>query len=103
MKVGSLVECITGSFAFSDGRAIPVGMVFPIKGGVYTVRTICNNFPNQQGVYVTLEEIVNCTNWQGIEYAFSIVAFRELLTGDIQSLVDEIIETTVVSDKLQPA
>lgn len=89
MKVGSIVECVDGSF---DHRLIELIPNRPKQGKIYTIRTI-KNYPNKGSVGILLEEIVNelslLPNLGGLfEPTFNINRFRELPETNIDELVE---------------
>jgi hypothetical protein len=91
MNVGSLVECINGSFEPKQIELIPNR---PKQGKIYTIRTI-KNYPNKGSVGVLLEEIVNdplmLPNLDGLfEPTFNIERFRELPEININELIEEL-------------
>jgi hypothetical protein len=91
MNVGSLVECINGSFEPKQIELIPNR---PKQGKIYTIRTI-KNYPNKGSVGVLLEEIVNdplmLPNLDGLfEPTFNIERFRELPEINIDELIEEL-------------
>jgi hypothetical protein len=91
MNVGSIVECINGSF---DQKAIELIANRPKQGKIYTIRGI-KNYPQKQSTGILLEEIVNdllmLSNLDGLfEPTFNIERFRELPEMNIEELVEEI-------------
>jgi hypothetical protein len=91
MNVGSLVECINGSFEPKQIELIPNR---PKQGKIYTIRTI-KNYPNKGSVGVLLEEIINdplmLPNLDGLfEPTFNIERFRELPEINIDELIEEL-------------
>jgi hypothetical protein len=91
MNVGSLVECINGSF---DHKLVELIPNRPKQGKIYTIRTI-KNYPNKGSVGVLLEEIVNdplmLPNLDGLfEPTFNIERFRELPEINIDELIEEL-------------
>lgn len=91
MKVGSIVECVNGSF---DPKAIELIPNRPKQGKIYTIRTI-KNYSNKDSVGVLLEEIINdpliLPNLDGLfEPTFNIERFRELPEMNIDELIEEL-------------
>jgi hypothetical protein len=75
IKVGSIVELVNDNW----GAKYDDGVVYPIKGKQYTVRSIEKS---KHGTCILLEEIVNNRQvfYEGyLEPAFFITRFRELL------------------------
>jgi hypothetical protein len=90
MNVGSLVECINGSFEPKQIELIPNR---PKQGKIYTVRGI-KQYPNKS-VGILLEEIVNelilKPDMEGLfEPTFNIERFRELPEVNIEELIEEL-------------
>ena len=88
MQVGSLVECINGSFEPKQIELIPNR---PKRGKIYTVRQI-RQYPNKK-VGILLEEIINeplmLPNMEGLfEPTFDIERFRELPEANIEELTE---------------
>lgn len=80
MKVGSLVECVSGKRKASDiitQQRIDEGIIkLPVVGKIYTVRSF-----TPSGTAIRLEEIVNPsvdTKRGNMEQGFCIENFREL-------------------------
>ena len=95
MNVGSLVECINGSF---EPKQIELILNRPKQGKIYIIRQI-KNYPNNK-VGLLLEEIVNeplfLPGMNGLfEPTFDINRFRELPEVDI----NELIETSELENK----
>lgn len=91
MNVGSLVECINGSFEPKQIELIPNR---PKQGKIYTIRMILN-YPKKNSVGVLLEEIINepliSPNMDGLfEPTFNIERFRELPEVNIEELIEEL-------------
>ena len=91
MNVGSLVECVNGSFEPKQIELIPNR---PKQGKIYTIRTI-QNYPKKNSVGLLLEEIVNeplmMPNLDGLfEPTFNIERFRELPEVNIEELIEEL-------------
>lgn len=91
MQVGSLVECVNGSF---DAKLIELIPHRPKKGKIYTIRTI-QNYPKKNSVGLLLEEIINeplmMPNMDGLfEPTFNIERFRELPEMNIEELIEEL-------------
>ncbi len=90
MNVGSLVECINGSF---EPRVIELIPNRPKRGKIYTIRQI-RQYPNKS-VGLLLEEIINeplmLPNLDGLfEPTFNIERFRELPEANIEELIEEL-------------
>lgn len=90
MNVGSLVECINGSF---EPRVIELIPNRPKQGKIYTIRGI-KQYPNKS-VGVLLEEIINeplmMPDMEGLfEPTFNIERFRELPEVNIEELIEEL-------------
>lgn len=90
MNVGSLVECINGSF---EPRVIELIPNRPKQGKIYTIRGI-KQYPNKS-VGVLLEEIINeplmMPDMEGLfEPTFNIERFRELPEANIEELIEEL-------------
>ena len=88
MEVGSLVECVNGSF---DTKLIELIPNRPKQGKIYTVRNI-KQYPSNK-VGLLLEEIVNdpliLPNLDGLfEPTFDINRFREVQEGNIEELTE---------------
>lgn len=88
MQVGSLVECINGSFEPKQIELIPNR---PKQGKIYTIREI-KQYPNKK-VGILLEEIINeplmLPNMEGLfEPTFDIERFRELPEANIEELTE---------------
>jgi hypothetical protein len=88
MQVGSLVECINGSFEPKQIKLIPNR---PKQGKIYTIREI-KQYPNKK-VGILLEEIINeplmLPNMEGLfEPTFDIERFRELPEANIEELTE---------------
>jgi hypothetical protein len=91
MNIGSLVECINGSFEPKQIELIPNR---PKQGKIYTIRVI-KNYPEKDSVGVLLEEIINepliLPNMDGLfEPTFNIERFRELPEMNIEELIEEL-------------
>lgn len=88
MKVGSLVKCIQD---FPDSRNL--GFNVPVKSDIYTVRGFVT-LGGRLGVY--LEEVVNQPMIDGIEPAWHLPGFVEVLPPlDITALIEECKTETV--------
>ena len=88
MQVGSLVECVNGSFEPKQIELIPNR---PKQGKIYTIREI-KQYPNKK-VGILLEEIVNelilKPDESGLfEPTFDIERFRELPEANIDELLE---------------
>ena len=88
MQVGSLVECINGSFEPKQIELIPNR---PKQGKIYTIREI-KQYPNKK-VGILLEETINeplmLPNMEGLfEPTFDIERFRELPEANIEELTE---------------
>ena len=88
MEVGSLVECVNGSF---DAKLIELIPNRPKQGKIYTIRNIKQYPSNKTGVL--LEEIINeplvLPNLDGLfEPTFDINRFREVQEGNIEELTE---------------
>ena len=91
MKIGSIVECINGSFDVKSSELISNR---PKRGKIYTIREIKEYLKlNRTGIL--LEELINepifLPNLEGIfEPTFNIERFREIQAMDISELVEEL-------------
>jgi hypothetical protein len=88
MEVGSLVECVNGSF---DAKLIELIPSRPKQGKIYTIRLIKPYPSNKTGVL--LEEIINepliLPNLDGLfEPTFDINRFREIAEASIEELTE---------------
>jgi hypothetical protein len=93
MKVGTLVECINGSFSLNQIRVLKQR---PNKGSHYFIRAILE-YPH--GVGVLLEELTNPPVWvdgQLHEPSFAIERFREI--EGLDEAIDELMEVLEVQE-----
>jgi hypothetical protein len=91
MSVGSLVECVNGSF---EPKQIELISNRPKQGKIYTIRMI-QNYPKKKSVGILLEEILNepliLPDMEGLfEPTFNIERFRELPEINIEELIEEL-------------
>lgn len=93
-----MVECINDDFSNADRRSLnamrTLGVKFPEKGTIYTVRAILTAWYPDKTDGVRLEELTNPTlhydDGTSEEPAFGIDRFRELQPPmDITELVEE--------------
>lgn len=90
IRVGMQVECIRDHDEWTGSERMKLGVFFPEKGKVYTVREIfVGPFEYSDRVYVRLVEIRNAdrpTDRAGpFEPAFNAGAFRPLVRGETRS------------------
>ena len=91
MEVGSIVECVNGSF---DTKSIELIANRPKQGKIYTIREI-REYSKLNKTGLLLEELNNepifLPNLEGIfEPTFNIERFREIPEMDISELVEEL-------------
>jgi len=95
MKVGSLVELVSDSNWANFERFKSLGIIYPIKGNIYTIR---NFQKGKMEIGIRLEEInnpiVHFTHINAnLEPSFNIIRFRELQTPSSISIESFITET----------
>lgn len=94
MKIGSLIECVNGSFPPDNYQYVPNR---PVKGNHYIIREISDRHGN---VGVLLEEITNplLQNKKGgfFEPKFKIARFCEI--HGLDKAVEELLEETAFAN-----
>ena len=94
MKVGTLVECVNGSFEPRQRKYLPNR---PSTGGHYFIRAIIEY---SHGVGVLLEELhnppIDSEEYGVVEPSFNIERFREI--EGLDDAVDELMESIVTQE-----
>ena len=91
MEVGSIIECVNGSF---NAKAIELINNRPKQGKMYTIRAI-QEYTKANKIGLLLEELTNepifLPNLNGVfEPTFDIKRFREVPEMNISELIEEL-------------
>lgn len=96
MKTGSIIECVSEDFGIQRTQNSKMGMIFPKKGTIYTIRHIFHLRDGRSGL--TVNEIDNSRlaryTPSKLEPAFTAKNFRELLPP-ITNIEEHINENTL--------